>query len=479
MTFGQPPPRLTRAPTQTAMTEQYDAIVIGTGQAGPSMAHRCAKEGLRTLVVERGRVGGTCVNVGCTPTKALVASARVAHMARRSSDFGVEVEGIEVDMRSVLRRARRIAAESGDSVLAGLEKSNGITFVRGHGRFVAPGEIEVLGERYAAPKIFVNVGGRARLPMEIPEDLPVLTNASVLELETQPEHLIVLGGSYIGLEFAQVFRRLGSRVTVLQRGEHLIPRDDPDVSLAVRGLLESEGIDVQTSRECVELVAHSEGVEARSTCPGTDDRASVTGSHVLVATGRIPNTGDLGLDEGGLRSDKRGFLVTDEFLETSSAGVFALGDCNGRGAFTHTAYNDYEIVAGNLFDGEQRSAKDRLTCYGLFVDPPLGRVGMTEAEARETGRPVLVGKLPMTRVGRARERGETGGFMKILVDAESRLVLGAAILGIRGDEAAQTLLAAMVGKLTADDIMRTVWIHPTVTELIPSALQGLTPLAAE
>lgn len=461
------------------MTENYDAIVIGTGQAGPSIAHRCAKEGLRTLVVERGRVGGTCVNAGCTPTKALVASARVAHMARRASDFGVEVSGVEVDFRSVLRRARRIAGESNAAVLKGLERAEPITFLRGHARFVAAGEIEVLGERYAAPKIFINVGGRARVPMDIADGLPVFTNSSVLELETQPDHLIVIGGSYIGLEFAQVFRRLGSRVTVLQRGDRLIPRDDPDVSAAVRSLLEEEGVVVQTEHDCIELVAHSAGVEARSTCPDVDDGAAVAGSHALLAAGRVPNTADLGLDDGGLRSDKRGFLVTDEFLETSSPGVYALGDCNGRGAFTHTAYNDYEIVAGNLFDGLKRSANERIPCYGLFIDPPLGRVGMTEAEARETGRPVLAGQLPMKHVGRARERGETGGFMKVLVDAESRKILGAAILGIRGDEAVQTLLAAMAAQMTADEFVRTVWIHPTVSELIPSALQALKPLGPE
>lgn len=451
---------------------EFDAIVIGAGQAGPSLAFRLAAAGKRVAMVERNAVGGTCVNTGCTPTKTLVASARVAQLARRAAEYGVTVPGeVGIDWPKVKARMEAVVARSRDGLGKALRTTEGITFIPGHARFTGPHEIEVAGDRHAAPWIFLDVGGRAAAP-PIPglDAVPWLTNRSLLEVEAAPEHLAIIGGSYIGLEFAQVFRRFGAAVTVLEAAPRLIPREDEEVSATILEMLEAEGVRFHLGAKDLSVAPDGAGVAVRG-----EGLEPVRASHLLLATGRRPNTDDLGLEAAGIARDARGFVTVDDELRTSVPGVWALGECNGRGAFTHTAWNDYEIVAGNLLDGEQRRVTDRLPCYGLFTDPPLGRVGMTEAEARQAGHRLLLGHRPMARISRAIEKGETTGFMKILVDAETKLILGAAILGTDGDEAVHGMLDLMQARVPYTSLQRTVHIHPTVSELIPTVLGEMKP----
>ncbi|MFT5052524.1 MAG: pyruvate/2-oxoglutarate dehydrogenase complex dihydrolipoamide dehydrogenase (E3) component [Chlamydiales bacterium] len=458
------------------MGTQYDAIVIGTGQAGPSLASRMSDAGMRVAIIERDQVGGTCVNVGCTPTKALVASARVAHMARRAGEFGVTIDGpVRVDMGRVNERMREISSQSQRGLTTWLERMKNVDLIRGHARFESGNEVEVDGRRLESDRIFINVGARPFVP-NVPglETVDYLTSSDMLQLDTLPEHLVVLGGSYIGLEFAQMFRRFGSRVTVIERGPRLIGRDDPDVSTGVREIVEAEGVHVHCNAEQISVRAHRAGL-ALSTVVAGGER-EIVGSHLLVAVGRTPNTDTLGLDAAGVAVDERGYISVDDELRSTASGIWALGDCNGRGAFTHTSYNDHEIVAANLLDGGKRRVSDRIPCYGLFIDPPLGRIGMTEDQARASGSNVLVGKWPMSNVGRARERSETDGFIKVLVDADSEQILGAAILGLSGDEVVHGLLDMMYAKAPYTVIASAVHIHPTVSELIPTTLQNLVPL---
>jgi len=458
------------------MTTTHDAIIIGTGQAGPSLAKRLADAGRRVAIIERQLVGGTCVNTGCIPTKAMVASAYAAHMARRAADFGVRIEGaVSVDLAQVKARKDAISARS----RIGLEKMLTTTprceLIRGHARFRAPHEVAAGDRVLSAPEIFVNVGGRARVPsLRGIETTPFLTNTSLLGLETLPEHLVVIGGSYIGLEFGQMFRRFGSRVTIVEMGSAVIGREDADISQAIHEVLTGEGIDVRLNAECVVVSGTPGNVTATVEC--ADGAPTITGTHLLLATGRRPNTDDLGLDAAGIRTDDHGYIEVDDQLRASVDGVWALGDCNGKGAFTHTSYNDYEIVAANLLDGGSRRVTDRILAYGLYVDPPLGRAGLTEAEVRKRGRPALVGKRPMTRVGRAVEKGEANGLMKIVVDQESREILGAAVLGPGGDEAIHCVLDTMYAKAPYDLLQRAVHIHPTVAELLPTITGELAPL---
>ncbi len=458
------------------MSEKFDAIVIGAGQAGPALAVRCGKEGLKTALVERHHFGGTCVNNGCVPTKTLVASARVAHVARHAGDFGVMLDApLRIDMARVKARKDKIVQQSSNGVRAWLDGAPNVTVVQGHGQFSGPHSIRV-GERdLQAPRIFINVGGRASLP-DLPgiHDVPYLNNARIMHLEQLPEHLIVVGGSYIGLEFAQMYRRFGSRVTVVESGSRLVGREDADVSDAIRDMLVAEGVDFRFNATCIGLQRHGDKVAVASSC--ATGEPVIVGSHILLATGRVPNTHDLGLAAAGVQTDAKGYIVVNEGLETNVEGVYALGDCNGRGAFTHTSWNDYEIVANNLFDGMARKVSERIACYALFVDPPLGRVGLSLTQARALGRPVLSAKMMMTRVGRAREMGETTGFMKIVVDAETRQILGVTILGVHGDEVVQAVLELMTAKQPCSVISRGVHIHPTVTELLPTLLEGLSPL---
>jgi len=455
------------------MPKSFDAIVIGTGQSGPSLAVRLAKEGRKVAVIERGRFGGTCVNTGCIPTKTMVASARAAYVARRAGDFGVGISGdIRVDMKRVRARKDEISGASRTGVKKMLESAENCTIYRRQGRFVSDHEVEAGGERLTAPQIFINVGGRAMIP-SIPglSSVPYMTNSHILEIDFVPRSLIVIGGSYIGLEFGQMFRRFGSEVTVIQRGPKLFGREDDDVSDGIRDILMNEGIRVELNSEVSEIKKLGPDDVAVHTTSGP-----FRGSHLLIAVGREPNTDDLGLENTGIKKDARGFIEVDDELQTSVPGVWAIGDCNGRGAFTHTSYNDYEIVAGNLLDNENRRVTDRITAYNVYIDPPLGRVGMSEMEVRKSGRKALMGKREMSRVGRAVEKGETQGFMKVLVDAETKQILGAAILGTGGDEAIHCILDIMYAKAPYTVLQRAVHIHPTVSELIPTMLGDLQPL---
>jgi len=457
------------------MPERFDAVVIGTGQAAPALCARLDGAGLKTVVIERKLLGGTCVNVGCIPTKTLVASAHAAHLARRGREYGFSAGEIRVDMRVVKARKDAVVKQSSDGVTNWIDGMKNVTLERGHARFTGPRTVAVNGRTLEADKVFINVGGRALVP-DIPgvKEVPFLTNTTMMEVDFLPEHLVVVGGSYIGLEFAQMYRRFGSKVTVVERGPRLIAREDDDVSDEIRAILEREGIEIRTGAECMALSRKGDriavGLEYQAGAPVAE------GSHVLLAVGRLPNTDDLGLESAGIEADARGYIKVDDECRTSVAGVWALGDANGRGAFTHTSYNDYEIVAANLFDRDPRRISDRIQAYALFIDPPLGRVGMTEKEARASGKRVLSGKLPMTRVGRAREAGETQGFMKVLVDADSKQLLGAALLGLNADEIVHSLLDAMYAKTPYTTILRAMHIHPTVTELIPTLLGNLKPI---
>jgi pyruvate/2-oxoglutarate dehydrogenase complex dihydrolipoamide dehydrogenase (E3) component len=454
---------------------RVDAIIIGAGQAGPPLAGRLTGAGMTVALVERKLFGGTCVNTGCMPTKTLVASAYAAHLASRAADFGLVVDGgVRVEMPRVKARADAVSARAREGVEKWLRGMPGCTVLQGHARFESADTVRVGDEVLTAPRIFVNVGGRAYVP-DFPgvDRVPFLTNTSVLALDTLPEHLVVVGGSYVGLEFAQMYRRFGAEVTVVEKGPRLIAREDEDVSTAIAGILADEGITVRTSAECISLAPHARGVAVSLTCAAGPPLAA--GSHVLLAVGRRPNTDDLGLDRAGVATDARGYVTVDEGLATNVPGIWALGDCNGRGAFTHTSYNDFEIVAANLLDGEQRKVSERVQAYALYIDPPLGRVGLTEAQARAGGRPILVATRPMSRVGRAIEKGETKGFMKMVVDAETRRILGAAILGTGGDEAIHGVIDIVNAGVPYDVLQRAVPIHPTVSELIPTVLGDLKP----
>ena len=447
--------------------KRFDAVIIGAGQAGPPLAGRLTAAGKTVALIEGKHVGGTCVNTGCMPTKAMVASAYAAHLARRGADYGVVTGNVSIDFARVMARKDTVrfdARKGNEDWLAGMK---GLTFIRGHARFESPTEIRVGEEVLSAGQIFLNVGGRAVVP-DFPgiEDVPHLDNVSMMELSEVPKHLVIVGGSYIGLEFAQMFRRFGSEVTVVEKGPRLIAREDEDVSAAVRDILEREGIHIRTGADCIGLFRQDDSVGVGVDC--TAGPPEITGSHILLATGRRPNTDDLGLDKAGVKTDKRGYITVDERLETSVPGIFAMGDCNGRGAFTHTAYNDFEIVAANLLDNEPRKVSDRIQTYALYIDPPLGRVGMSEMEARKTGRTLLVGTRPMTRVGRAKEKGETLGFIKVIADARTKEILGASILGTGGDEAVQSILDVMYAGRPYTTITHAVHIHPTVSELIPT-----------
>ncbi len=466
------------------MTDTFDALVIGAGQAGPPLAERMSQAGWRVAVIERAQVGGTCVNTGCIPTKAMVASAHAAWVVQQAQRWGIDVPpGARVDLAAVRARKDRIAGQSRDSVQKWLDGMAHVTLVRGHARFVDPHTVAVGDRRLRAERIFLNVGGRpATFGVEGLDQVPYLTNASIMRLDQVPAHLVVVGGSYIGLEFAQMFRRFGAAVTVVQRGPQLVPREDPDVAVALKSMLEDEGITVRLHADCVRVErrpgheGEPDGVTVHIDCQ--QGEPSVHGSHLLMATGRRPNTDDLGLDLAGVAKDERGHVTVDDHLRTSQPHIWALGDCHGRGAFTHTAWNDFEVLAAHLFDGAQRGIGDRLVTYALYTDPPLGRIGLTEQEVRASGRPALIGTRPMSRVGRAVEKGETVGFIKLLIDQQTRAIVGASILGVDGDEAVQTLLDVMASRRPWTEVMNGVRIHPTVSELLPTVLQAAKPLAA-
>src|SRR6266567_484212 len=455
----------------------YDAIVIGTGQSGPALARRLVAAGQKVAVIERKFFGRTCVNTGCTPTKTLVASAYAAYLARRPGDYGVTIRGpVGVDMKAVKARKDAVAGASRRGVERSLKTLEGCTVYEGHAQFIGTKKVAVDGVVLGADRIFINVGARAVVP-PIPglKDVPYLTNSSMMDVDFLPPHLIVLGGSYVGLEFAQAYRRFGSEVTVIELGPHLIAREDEDVSRAIAEILKDENIDIRVNSKVVAVA--KQGNEIAVTVENAGTSSQVVGSHLLLAIGRRPNTDDLGLDKAGVATDSRGYIQVDDQLRTNVPGIWAVGDCNGRGAFTHTSYNDFEIVAANLLDNDPRRVTDRITAYALYTDPPLGRAGMTEAEVRKSGRPALIATMAMEDVSRAYEKGETKGFMKILVDKETKQILGASLLGLSGDEVIHCILDVMYAKAPFTVLQRAVHIHPTVSEFIPTMLEDLRPLS--
>ena len=457
--------------------KHFDAIIIGTGQAGPSLAGRFSAAGKTVAIIERNKFGGTCVNTGCTPTKTMVASAYAAHIARRGEEYGFSVNGdVRVDMKRVKARKDAISGRSNKGIEEWLRELKNCTVIKGHARFQSPNTVAVIDEVFEADEIYINVGGRASVP-EMPgiQDVPFLTNSSMMDVDVLPEHLVIVGGSYVGLEFAQIYRRFGSDVTIVEMGPRLIGREDEDVSQAVREIVEAEGIELRLNAKCISLAKRDGEVAIHVTCK--EGPPDVLGTHLLLAVGRIPNTSDLGLDQAGVRTDERGYIMVDDQLQTNVPGIWALGDCNRRGAFTHTSYNDYEIVADNLFNADHRRVSDRIQAYALYIDPPLGRCGMTDAEIKKSGRRALVAKYPMSRVNRAFEKAETQGFIKITVDAETKQILGAAILGTGGDEVIHVLLDVMYAKAPYTVVQRAMHIHPTVAEYLPTVLGKLEPFA--
>jgi len=459
------------------VTRQFDAIIIGTGQAAPALAARFAAAGMTVAIIERNKFGGTCVNTGCIPTKTLVASAYACHVARRGAEYGFAISGnLNVDMKRVKARKDEISGRSTKGVEERLRGIRQCTVVQGHARLESSRTVRVNDEVLESEKIFINVGGRAFVPsMQGIQDVPFMTNSSILDVDFVPQHLIIVGGSYIGLEFAQMYRRFGSDVTIVEMGPRLIGREDEDVSDTVREVLEAEGIHIRLNAKCISMSMQGKNIAVGIDCG--QGPPEVLGTHLLLAVGRIPNTTDLGLDKAGVDTDPRGYIIVDDELRTSVPGIWALGDCNGCGAFTHTAYNDYEIVADNLLNGDKRRVSDRIQTYALFIDPPLGRCGMTDAEIRKSGRPALVAKYPMKRVSRAVEKGEKQGFIKIAVDAESKQFLGGAILGTGGDELIHVLLDQMYAKAPYTVVQRAMHIHPTVAEFFPTVLSKLQPFA--
>jgi pyruvate/2-oxoglutarate dehydrogenase complex dihydrolipoamide dehydrogenase (E3) component len=453
----------------------YDAIIIGTGQAGPPLARRLAASGMKVAVIERGRFGGTCVNTGCTPTKTLIASARAAHLAGRGADYGFSTGDIKVDMKRVKARKDYVVGLSNHGVERSLRSLKNCRVYEGQAGFVSPREVQVGTEILNADRIFINVGARAAVP-SIPglDQVDYLTNSSMMNVDFLPDHLLILGGSYIGLEFGQMYRRFGSAVTIIEIGARLISREDEDVSEAIAAFLAKEGVSVRVNAKCLRVRKDGSDIVMSIDCGGTSE---IRGSHLLIATGRRPNTDDLGLERAGIKRDSRGYVVVDDELRTSSAGIWALGDCNGRGAFTHTSYNDYQIVAANLLDGEHRKVSDRIPAYALYTDPPLGRAGKTAGEVRKSGRRALFGKIAMENVSRAFEKGETEGFMKIVVDADTKQILGAAFLGVSGDEVIHCVLDVMYAKAPYTVLERAMHIHPTVAEFLPVILDNLVPLS--
>ncbi len=459
------------------MPRHFDAVIIGTGQAGPALAARLSAAGMSVAIMERDKFGGTCVNTGCIPTKTLVASAYAIHLARRGDEFGFDgASSVRVDMKRVKARKDRISGESSRGVEQWLRGLKNCTVIKGHARFQSSKSVLVNDEILEFDQAFINVGGRATVPaMEGLSEVPFLTNSTMMGVDFLPEHLVIIGGSYVGLEFAQMYRRFGSEVTVVEMGPRLIGREDEDVSEAIREVLEAEGIRFRLSAKCISLGKRDGQVLAYLNC--ADGPAEVAGTHLLLAVGRTPNTSDLGLEEAGVEIDKRGYIVVDDELRTSVAGIWALGDCNGRGAFTHTSYNDYEIVADNLLNGDKRRVSDRIQAYALYVDPPLGRCGSTTEELRKSGRSILSATLPMSQVSRAVEKGEERGFIRISVDADSKQIVGASILGTGGDEVIHVLLDAMYAKAPYTVVQRAMHIHPTVSEFLPVVLSKLKPLA--
>ncbi len=452
--------------------KKFDAIIIGSGQAGTPLVFKLAANGKKVAFIEKEHFGGTCLNVGCTPTKTYVASARRMFEANNGDYLGVEIpSGVKINLPKVKARKDKLIKKSVDGIDSGLKNTSNITVYKGTASFVGHKKILINGEEIEAEQIFINVGGRARVPKEY-EDISPLTNSEILQLDEIPEHLIIIGGSYIGLEFGQMFRRFGSKVTIVEMNKTIIGREDKEVSETIQNVLESEGVEFRLNATCLGASRSDEGkVIVKVDC--TLGSPEIIGSHLLLAIGRTPNTNTLNLEKTGIKTDKRGFIEVNDFLETNVPGIFALGDCNGKGAFTHTSYNDYEIIAENMFDGKNRKISDRISTYNLFVDPPLGRAGITIAQAKESGKKIKVGFRKMSNIARARERGETNGFMSVVIDAETDRIIGATVLGIGGDEIISSILNVMYANQPYTVIRDSVQPHPTVSELIPTMLEGV------
>ncbi|MBO0322246.1 FAD-containing oxidoreductase [Muricauda sp. CAU 1633] len=452
----------------------YDAIIIGAGQAGPSLAAKLVSKGEKVALIERKWLGGTCVNNGCTPTKTLIASAKAIHTAKRGSEFGFTIHSpVKTDMKTVKRRKDEIVQRSSQGLHRWLSGLAGLDIIEGHAKFLENKIIQVGNKHLSAPKIFINIGTRAQVPSEV-HNIPYFTNSTIMDVDFVPEHLIILGGSYIGLEFAQMYRRFGSKVTVIESSSQLVPREDSDVSIELKKILEKEEIEFLLGAKCIRAFPHANGIKLE--LASNNGPTTLTGTHLLVATGRLPNTHDLGLENTDIILNKRGYIEADDFLRTNVEGVWALGDVNAQGAFTHTAYNDFEIVADTLFQGTNKGAKNRIPCYALFTDPPLARIGITETEALKTNRKLLKGHRPFSKIARARENGEENGFMKVIIDADTEQILGATILGLNGDEIIHGMLDLMYVKASYKIILNAVHIHPTVSELIPTMLGELKPI---
>ncbi len=450
--------------------EKFDAIIIGTGQAGPALAASLAKNGYKTAIIEKGHLGGTCVNVGCTPTKAYVASARRVFAAGNSEEHGVILEGnLKVDLKRIKQRKDKLVQDS----RSGLEKmfadTENLTLIRGKATFLDQHTVQVKNKKYTAAKFYINVGGRPRIPEDF-KAIDYLTNESILELEEIPEHLVIIGGGYIGLEFGQMFRRFGSKVTILEKGDQLLKKEDDDIAEEIAEILKDSGIDVKLNSDCISAEKSDTDISVNYNCEGNIEK--IKASHVLVAAGRIPNTDDLGLDKAGVKLDKRGFIVVNNELQTSAAHIWALGDCNGKGAFTHTAYNDFQIVNSHLFEERKRYLSDRFTCYAAFIDPPLARVGLNETDIKKQGLKAKVAIRPMSKIARAKEKGETAGKLKIFIENDTNKILGATFLGAGADEYIHTVIDQMYAGASYEVIRNAIHIHPTVSELLPTMLEN-------
>jgi pyruvate/2-oxoglutarate dehydrogenase complex dihydrolipoamide dehydrogenase (E3) component len=452
--------------------KKFDVIVIGSGQSGTPLVFKMASAGKKVAFIEKKHFGGTCINNGCTPTKAYVASARRIWVASRGEDLGVIIpKGALVDLKKVKERKDALIKESIDSIGKGVEDDDNITLFEGEARFTGEKTVSVNNTELKADEIYINVGARAVIPDPFRE-LDYLTNESILQLEELPDHLIIIGGSYLGLEFAQIFRRFGSMVTVVEKDPKIIGREDDEISGQILDFLKEEGIEFRLSATCIEGIKNRDGsVTLKLECD--EGEPEVTGSHILLAVGRRPNTDTLNPEAGGIEIDERGYIRVDDFLETRVKGVYALGDCNGKGAFTHTSYNDYEIIAANRFSGESRKVTDRIMTYCLYTDPPLGRAGMNKTEAKGKGYEIMEAKMPMDKINRAREKGETRGSMSVIVDSKTSKILGASVLGVGGDEIISGILNIMYAGVSYTVIRDSVIPHPTVSELIPSMLERL------
>ncbi|HKU62970.1 MAG TPA: mercuric reductase [Gemmatimonadales bacterium] len=455
------------------LPEQYDAIVVGSGQAGGPLSMALAQAGRRTALIEREHVGGTCINEGCTPTKTMVASGRVAYLARRAAEYGVETAAVRIDLGRVRERKRAIVKSFREGNERRLKKTSGLDLVAGEARFVGPRTVAVDGRTLTASQLFVNVGCRPAAPdIAGIDQVGPLDSTSIMELDTVPEHLLVVGGGYIGLEFAQMFRRFGSRVTIVQRGGQLLPLEDDDIAEAVTAVLREDGIEVVLNARprCAEPLP---GGGVRLVVGTSSGEVALEGSRVLLAVGRVPNTDRLDPAAGGIDTDARGFIVVNQRLETSAPGVWALGDVHGGPAFTHISYDDFRVIRSNLLQGGDATTADRQVPYTVFIDPQLGRVGLSEREARAQGREYRVARLPMTHVARALEMDESRGVMKVLVEPHSGKLLGAAILGIEGGEIMAMLQLAMMGNLPYDSLRDAVFAHPTLAESLNNLFANL------